>query len=216
MDGLGPQSSLNMTDRRKGLGKNQGVEQEGHSGPFLRAPNRAQFKNETSPRGEATQSLLGPLGPLRGEAAHLQASPRAHKPQHWPRGSPKHGEPSRLIPQTSKSSVGHTVESSARTTAKSTAVCPRLILRDPAPAPHLPPACSFHCMAQAGPSFCSRGSVERPAGLTPVPSWGDRGDGEKDWFPLRAPPRENCLHPWVKSPKAQNLSHRILCLSLLF
>ena len=128
MDGLGPQSSLNMTDRWKGLGKNHGAEQEGHSGPFLRALNRAQCKNETSPCGEAPQSLLSPLGPLRGQAAHLQASPHAHKPQHWPRGSPKHGEPSHLIPQTSKSSVGYTMESSARTTSTS---LPSLLLSVP-------------------------------------------------------------------------------------
>lgn len=71
MDGLGPQSSLSVTDRWKGLGENYSAEQEGHSGPFLRALNWAQFKNETSPRGEATRSLLSPLVPLRGQAAHL-------------------------------------------------------------------------------------------------------------------------------------------------
>ena len=113
---LGPQSSLNVTDRQKGLGENCSAEQEGHGGPFLRAPNRAWFKNETSPCGEATRSLLIPLVPLCGQAVHLQASPRAHKPQHLPRGSPKHGEPSRFIPQTSKPSVGYTIESSGRTT----------------------------------------------------------------------------------------------------
>lgn len=58
---------------------------------------------------------------------------------------------------------------------KSTVVCPCLILQNPAPAPHLPPACSFHCTAQAGPSFCSWGSVERPAGLSPYSLLGAQG-----------------------------------------
>lgn len=114
---LRSQSSLNMTDRRKGLGRNHGAEQEGHIGPFHRA--RAAPLKMKPHRGEA-QSLLRPLVPLRGQAAPQW--PRAHKPQHpLAQGSPKHGEPSILIPQTSKPSVGYTTESSGRTTMTSLA-----------------------------------------------------------------------------------------------
>ena len=119
MDGLGPQSSLNMTDRRKGLGKNHGAEREGHIGPFLRAPKRqcSRMKPHRVAKPVTSQPACAPPWP----GCSPLASPRAHKPQHLPWGSPKHGEPSILIPQTSKPSLGYTTESSGRTTMTSLA-----------------------------------------------------------------------------------------------
>lgn len=128
------------------------------------------------------------------------------------------------------SSLDHTTESSQRTVSPvphlrgtSTVVCAPLILQilpqTSLPLPPLP-ARSFHPTDRAGPSPCSGGSMERPAGLSPCCLLeGTQRKGlfsHKGTLQVPVPPQESRLHPSEVTQGPEFMPLRIPPLSLLF